>query len=796
VAGDMAAEQLFERLGRAVAGRYTLVRELGIGGMATVYLATDVKLGRQVAIKVLTPAMRAYAGSGRFQREVLLAAQLSHPNIVSLFEADEADGLLYYVMEFVEGETLRELLGRVGPLPLEQALRITTEVAEALQYAHHSGVIHRDVKPGNILLSHGHALVSDFGIATFLGGSEADESITDSGVTLGTAQYMSPEQASGAQRVDARSDVYALAAVLYEMLAGEPPFTGPTLQATVARLLTDPPRPIRTVRPHLPPHIERALAAGLAKVPADRPPSAQAFVHMLTHDRQRWARRWWLWTAAALVVLGVVGGARWLLHHPTGSPAGIPAGVPPANSVAVLYFESQSPDTADLYLADGLTEEIIGRLGRIARLAVTSRVAVRRYRGSAAPDPATLGRALGVAYLVAGSVRRTGARLHVAVELVRAADGIRRWGETYNQSTMDVLAIEEDITRAVAGAVAGELVPAERSVLAQRPTQEPAAYDHFLRGNYYLAERTPRAVVRAIGEYQQALHFDPGFAPAPARIALGYALFLDWGWTFPGQSTDWVLAEGFAAADRALTTDSTTADAWMARGFLLSFRNPRTFDGVRTAFARAVALDPRNAEAYHQYGMALLWLGEDSAAEAMYRKALAIEPQRPITLFNLARLSLRRQRARDAARWLDSTLALDPAADYAYVLRAVTRLGAGDLTEARADAETAVRFHAGYERPAEATLALVDLKAADTLAARARIERILRGVGPAQPTVADAGWVARALVALREPGEALDLLERVRPRGARLWFYLRAPDFNAVRDNARFRKLVEESQPG
>src|ERR1700674_184257 len=217
----MPADQLFARLGRALAGRYTLVRELGAGGMATVYLATDVKLGRQVAIKVLPPVMRAYVGSGRFQREVLLAAQLSHPNIVSLFEADEADGLLYYVMEFVDGESLRELLERVGPLPLEQAVRITAEAGEALQYAHDSGVLHRDVKPANILLSHGHALVADFGVAKLFAESHSGESSTGSGVTLGTAEYMSPEQASGARRIDARSDVYALAVVLYEMLAGE-----------------------------------------------------------------------------------------------------------------------------------------------------------------------------------------------------------------------------------------------------------------------------------------------------------------------------------------------------------------------------------------------------------------------------------------------------------------------------------------------------------------------------------------------------------------------------------------------
>src|SRR3989440_580404 len=261
----MSADPLFDRLAQALAGRYTVVRELGRGGMATVYLATDVKLGRRVAIKVLPPTTRAYLGSGRFQREVLFAAQLSHPHIVPLFEADEADGLLFYVMEYVEGESLQDRLARDGPLAVEEAIRITAEVGDALEYAHESGVIHRDIKPGNILLSRGHAMVSDFGIAKVLfesGTATGGSAITGTGITVGTAEYMSPEQASGEKRIDARSDVYALAAVLYEMLAGEPPFTGPSAQAIVAPVLADSPRPIHTIRPNLPAHIDRARGIG------------------------------------------------------------------------------------------------------------------------------------------------------------------------------------------------------------------------------------------------------------------------------------------------------------------------------------------------------------------------------------------------------------------------------------------------------------------------------------------------------------------------------------------------------
>ena len=306
----MSDDPLFDRLAQALAGRYTLVRELGRGGMATVYLATDVKLGRHVAIKVLPPTTRAYLGSGRFQREVLFAAQLSHPHIVPLFEADEADGLLFYVMEYVEGESLQDRLARDGPLAVEEAVRIAAEVGDALEYAHETGVIHRDIKPGNILLSRGHAMVSDFGIAKLFaesGTTAGGSSITGTGITVGTAEYMSPEQASGEKRIDARSDVYGLAAVLYEMLAGEPPFTGPSAQAIVARVLSEFPRPIHTIRPNLPAHIERTLAAGLAKLAADRPPTARHFVEMLTRPtaERRWAARpRWQFAALAALVLG------------------------------------------------------------------------------------------------------------------------------------------------------------------------------------------------------------------------------------------------------------------------------------------------------------------------------------------------------------------------------------------------------------------------------------------------------------------------------------------------------------
>jgi formylglycine-generating enzyme required for sulfatase activity/predicted Ser/Thr protein kinase len=332
-------DPLFDQVSTALAGRYALVRELGQGGMGAVFLGKDAKLGREVAIKVLPPTTRAYLGSERFQREVQLVARLSHPHIVPLFEADEVDGFLFYVMEYVEGESLAQRLARQGPLPFDEAIRIIAEVGDALQYAHEHGIVHRDIKPANILLSGEHARVTDFGIAKSVAESEEGKTLTGTGVTVGTAAYMSPEQASGERRIDARSDVYALAAVLYEMLAGEPPFTGPNAQAIVARILVDTPRAVRTIRPNVPAHVDQALLAGLSKVPADRPPSARAFVDSLaapTIERPATSskrRGRWIEVAAAVALLAGAGAVALFRQHAPPQPSR-PAGmalVPPGS---------------------------------------------------------------------------------------------------------------------------------------------------------------------------------------------------------------------------------------------------------------------------------------------------------------------------------------------------------------------------------------------------------------------------------------------------------------------------------
>lgn len=445
------------RLAAALADRYRLERELGAGGMATVYLAEDLKHQRQVAVKVLKPELAAVLGGDRFLREITVTANLQHPHILQLYDSGEADGFLYYVMPYVVGETLRDRLGREHQLAIDDALEITKGVAGALDYAHRQGVIHRDVKPENILLHDGVALVADFGIAlavTAAGG----ERLTDTGLSLGTPAYMSPEQAAGDRDLDARSDVYSLACVTYEMLGGDPPFVASTVQAVLAKHIVDPAPPITTMRASVSPAIAKALAKALQKTPADRYHSAGAFVTALTAPVEGQDRE--------------------------------------AKAVVVLPFENMSPDPDNEYFADGLTEEIIGDLAGIHGLRVISRNSALALKGTVKSTPA-LAKELGVSHVVTGSVRRAGNALRVMAQLVEARSDAPVWNGKYSGTVEDVFGIQEEIARKIVAALEVKLSETEKRQIAERPTDDVVAFDHYLRARRELYAWTPGSLDRA-----------------------------------------------------------------------------------------------------------------------------------------------------------------------------------------------------------------------------------------------------------------------------------------------------------
>ena len=465
---------------------------------------------------------------------------------------------------------------------------------------------------------------------------------------------------------------------------------------------------------------------------------------------------------------------------------------PTQQRVAVLSFANLSPDTADAYLAQGISEEITARLGDFADLSVAARSSVELLEGGPGSDVLRNARERDLTHMVEGTVRRSGDRVRVTVRLIDVAEGVRRWQRSYDRGVADLFALQDTIAVDVAHAVAGHLghVATGRS----RSAPAPAAHDQLLRGNYYLAQRNPRALTQAVRSYAEATRLDPSFALGFAKLAFAHLLFLDWGWTYDELTPQGLFARGWQAAERAVQLDSTLADAWVARGSLLAFGNPRTLVGLRQALARAVQLDPRNAEAHHEFAMGLRMLDDDAAAAVQLKQALAIEPDRPMSLVHLAWIDMIARRFDDARRWLDSAVAVNPGFYQAYAERASIRLIQGDTTGARVDAQTAVRLRPATEPlAAEDVLTALALRAGDTAAARARVD-LLRMHGPARNELGvhqAAAWAA-IMVAAGDTQGAIAFLETTRVAPAHLRFHLKEPRFDALRSNPRFRQLMQK----
>src|SRR5467141_819450 len=624
--------ELEERLRAALADRYALERELGRGGMAVVFLARDPRHDRAVAIKVLLDEIAAALGADRFLREIQIVAKLHHPHILPLYDSGAAGDLLYYVMPYVEGESLRQRLDRETQLPLDDALAITRQVAGALAYAHGHDVVHRDIKPENILLESGEAVVADFGIARAITAAGGDK-LTQTGIAIGTPLYMSPEQAGGGA-VDGRSDLYSLACVLYEMLAGHPPFLGGTAQAILARHTADPVPPLRTARATVPPAVEQALGRALAKSPADRYATALQFAEALGgpdapgapsalrgRGASRRVRAAW-GVVLALVALGAGLAVARLWRRPPQAATGAPAY---AASVAVLPFETIGGGPQDEYFSDGMTDEIITQLAQIRELKVISRTSVVALKGS----HLTLSRiadTLGVDHVLEGSARRAGGRVRVNAQLIAAKTDAHLWAKTYERDLKDVFRVQEeiagDVSRALLASVQGlrPLSPGSR-------TEQPAAYDAYLRGTYWRQQRTRDGLLRAMQAFQEALVVDSLYAPAYAGLSSALSLFVLYQYS-GGPEPVTALARAIVLADRAIALDSSLAEGFAARGWALTNAGVSVDTAIRD-LARAVALRPNSGQAHSFYVAALGDAGryEDAVAEA--QTATELDPLAP-----------------------------------------------------------------------------------------------------------------------------------------------------------------------
>ncbi len=782
------------RLQAALGDAYELRELVGRGGFAEVYAAWDVRLKRPVAVKALRPELiHGPRLRERFRREAEAAAKLRHPHIVPIYAVGERDETAFFTMPLVEGESLAAVVERQEQLPVPDVVRIVRQAAEALAAAHEAGLVHRDIKPDNIMLEgrDRHVLLMDFGISRAM---DQDEHFTASGIVVGTLAYMSPEQARGGRDVDHRADIYALGLVGYQLLVGRLPSF---LDETSTQMGAD----LRASRPGVSPAVAAVLQRCLRRNPAERWQSAAELVRALEQVAAEAAAPGWrraltprrvvagLVALTALCFLLIEGPRRLRRTAPRAAPAG---------GVAVLYFANLSGDSADDYLAQGLAEEITARLGAVTRLQVKSRSAVRHAERASSGDPAALGRALGVRYLVEGSVRRAGRRVRVGVSLVTAEDGFRVWGEEYERSALDLLELQQAIATEVATRVTGRLLPAEQVILSARPTVNLEAYDRFLRGNHALSRRSPAFLRRAVAEYETAERLDPAFTQASARVALTYGLIVWWGFPFPGAGPGQLLDRGLAAVDRILRRDSTVAEAWLARGTLLSMRHPSTFEGVFDAFERALAIEPNNAEILQQYAWVFTAIGRDSTADSLYRRALALDPIRSVAYSARAsHVELLARRYRRTIELADSALALGAAGPIVYAYRSQTRLAMGDTAGARADAVAALRISPpDYAHLAEGTMGLVDVATGDTSAAWARVARMERALmNPARPHFFEAQSLGGVLVALGEFDRALDLFSRARYWSGALRVHLRFPAFDPIAADPRFARLMEELRP-
>ena len=503
-------------------------------------------------------------------------------------------------------------------------------------------------------------------------------------------------------------------------------------------------------------------------------------------------------SAVAALTLAVLPSCRLAaLQCPDGAPPPCRTTARPAapapNSVAVLYFENATRDTNDAYLADGITEEIISRLSGIERVNVRSRYLVRRYRGSALEDPAAVGRALNVTYLVSGSVRRAGGRLRVNAELIRATGGAQVWGRQFDQVGDDVFAIQEAVAREVATGIVGRLLPSENQTIAVRPTTSAAAYQAVLRGNYNLARRDSAGILQAIAEYESALRTDPAYTDALSRVGLAYGIARTNGYGL-GISQDTVGARALRYASEAVRRAPNSSDAWTAMGLANSVNHPRTLEGTIAGLERAIALDPGNAEPHHLLGFHYALLGQDSLGLSHDRMALALEPARPVTIMHLAHFALKYGRAAESRRWVDSALVVNAAFMNARMFRAILLLLDGDTAQARADVarwrdQPPLR---GYVPLYERILAPHALDSASAREWRAGI----RSLVPAELPAGIASYTAlMAMIATRDAETVLQVLSAAQPRGAYAHYFMTFPLFDSIRSDAGFQRLLRETAP-
>jgi TolB-like protein/tetratricopeptide (TPR) repeat protein len=672
---------LRDDLQTALGNAYTVERELGGGGMSRLFVCEEVAFGRKVAVKVLAPELAAGVSAERFQREIKLAAQLQHPNIVPVHAAGTAAGLPYYSMPFVDGLSLRGRLERNPGIPIHEALAILKDVARALAYAHDHGVVHRDIKPENILLADEASVVTDFGIAKALHAAKTDApggTLTQVGTSMGTPAYMAPEQIAADPATDHRADIYSFGCVGYEVLTGAAPFAHRQPHQLFAAHVGEKPAPLVDRRPDCPPEVVTLVTRCLEKDPANRPQSARELLRTLDAKHTystpvsqpakpvRGGRKLVIGAIAGIAIFSAVA-AFAVKNRGTGGSE--------TQSIAVLPFENVGGDSANAYFADGMADELTTELSKVPGLTLASRTAAFRFRGPNI-DIKEVARELDVETIVEGTLRRSGNRMRLTAQLTDAATGRMLWTDSYEQQVDDVFAVQDSITQSIVQALKVKLAgtPATLAgITTSQGTRNTQAYDLYLRGRYLFGKRGEHGLRQSLKHFGSAIALDPGFARAHAALAMSASVLPQ----YSTVATDSIIPIGLRAAEKALELQPDLADAHLglANNLIYDFR----WSDAESHFKRALQLDPANATAHQWYGDFLYVTGRAGDALPELQKAAELDPYSALMRNEVGMAFAMRGQYEEAIRELERALELDSsftfvANNYSLVLAESGRL--------------------------------------------------------------------------------------------------------------------------